>query len=168
MGRFAVCALALLCAACAQSSEPVSPSSSMETASAQIDPTRIDRARGQLPPGYEVAAYTGPLEPVRVWSFADGAVSEPTQCLALAAPAVDSATMRGWSASGPGGIVYAVVAPSHHPELPDADLLADCARWTLTSGRTSGAVIARPGPRIDAAQSVAMSIDVTTVVEGGP
>ncbi|MCH9668680.1 MAG: hypothetical protein K0U80_12590, partial [Actinomycetia bacterium] len=62
MGRFAVCALALLCAACAQSSEPVSPSSSMETASAQIDPTRIDRARGQLPPGYEVAAYTGPLE----------------------------------------------------------------------------------------------------------
>lgn len=162
-----MCALAMLCAACPQSSEPESTSSSTETAFAQIDPTRIDRARGQLPPGYEVATYTGAPEPVRIWSFGDGAVSEPTQCLALAAPAVDSATMRGWSASGPGGIVYAVVAMSHHAERPDADLLAECAQWTLRSGHTSGAVTVQPGPVIDAAQTVAMSIDVTTVVEGG-
>ncbi|MCB0948385.1 MAG: DUF5642 family protein [Mycobacterium sp.] len=159
--------LALFLAACGPSPDAVPPSSSAQAEAVQINPARIDRARGELPEGYEVVGYTGPPAPAMVWSFAGTVVSEPAQCLVLAAPAVDPATKRGWSASGPGGIVYAVVARSSSPELPGAALVGDCAHWTLRSGHTAGTVTAQPGPAIEAAQTVAMSAAVTTVVEGG-
>ncbi|MGB0876295.1 MAG: DUF5642 family protein [Mycobacterium sp.] len=167
MRLLAVLALALLGTGCGQSQQSVATSSAGEAVSRQIDPTRIDRARDQLPNGYEVAAYAGPPAPIALWSFGDEAVAEPSQCLALATPAVDSATTRGWSASGPGGIVYAVVARSSDPKAPDPALLARCEQWTLTSGRATGTVTAHPGPVVDAAQTVAMSTVVTIVVEGG-
>ncbi len=165
---FAVCALALLmgATACGQSPEPAPTPSSTELVSAQIYPARIDRARGELPDGYEVATYRGLPAPITLWSFGDEAVSEPPQCLVLAAPAVDSVATRGWSASGPGGIVHAVVARSSDPGAPDVALLAECARWTLTSGHTTGSVTVHPGPVVDAAPTVAMSTTATTVVEG--
>ena len=166
MRLFAVCALALLCAGCGQSPEPAPPPPPTERRSEKINPARIDRARGELPGGYEVAGYTGPPAPITQWGFADTSVSEPPQCLALAAPALDSATTRGWSASGPGGIVYALVARSSQP-APDAALLAECAQWTLTSRHTTGTVTSQPGPVVDAAQTIAMSTAATTVVEGG-
>ena len=50
---------------------------------------------------------------------------------------------------------------------PGAALPAECAEWTLTSGRTTGTVTAEPGPAVGAAQTVAMSTAVNTVVEGG-
>lgn len=164
---FGVCALALACAACGQSPGPTATSSSTETVWTQINPARIDWARGQLPQGYEVAEYAGPAAPLRLWSFGGVTVSQPPQCRALAEPAVDAATTRGWSASGPGGIIYALAAASGSPEQPESALLAECARWTLTSGHTSGTVTAEPAPDIEAAQTVAMSTAVTTVVEGG-
>lgn len=168
MRLFAVCALVLLGTACGgQSLESAPASSPTESASEEITPARIDRARSELPDGYEVAAYTGPAAPLTLWSFGDRPVSDPPQCLALAEPAVDSTETTGWSASGPGGIVYAAVAPLSHPEAPDAALLAECARWTLTSGHTVGTVTAHPGPVIEAARTVAMSTVATTVVEGG-
>ena len=166
MRPFAVCALALVSAACGQPPVPAPTSSSTETVAAQVDPARIDRARGALPQGYEVAGYTGPPAPVTLWGFGDVPVSEPPQCLALAEPAAELTT-RGWSASGPGGIVYAVIAPPGPAGPPGAALLAECAEWTLTSGRATGTVTAQPGPPVRATQTVAMSADVTTVVEGG-
>lgn len=163
----AVLALALLSTGCGESPQPVAASSSGEAVSPQINPAGIDRARDELPDGYEVAAYAGSPAPITLWSFGDEAASEPSQCLALATPAVDSAATRGWSASGPGGIVYAVVARSSYPEAPDSALLAECVQWTLTSGRATGTVTVHPGPVLDTAQTVAMSTVATVVVEGG-
>lgn len=168
MRLLGVCALALLGVACAQPPEPAAPAPSSATSpSVTVNPARIDRARNGVPDGYEVAGYTGPPTPITLWGFADAAVSEPPQCLALATPAVDPATARGWSASGPGGILYAVVARSVHPQAPDAALIAECAQWTLRSGRTEGTVTGRPGPVVDAAVTVGMNTAATTVVEGG-
>ena len=108
-----MCALALLCAACGRPPEPAATSST-EPRVVSVNPARIDRARSALPDGYEVAGYAEPSAPITLWGFGDAAASEPVQCGALVAPALDPATTRGWSASGPGGIVYAVVARSTH------------------------------------------------------
>jgi len=162
----AVCALALAGVGCAQSSGPAPAPASQTTARLTIDPTRIDRARDALPDGYEVAAYTGPPAPFAVWGFRGSPVTDPAPCAALAAPAVDPGTARGWSASGPGGIVYAVVAGAAGPS-PITAVRADCARWTAVSGHTTGVVTGVPGPDVASAQTVGMSGTATTVVEGG-
>ena len=75
-----------------------------------VEPARIDRARHALPPGYEVAPYTGAPTPLAVWGLAGPVEAQPVQCVELAAPPVRPDSAQGWSASGPGGIVYAVVA----------------------------------------------------------
>ena len=76
----------------------------------QVNPANISRVRGDLPAGYEVADLGGPASPAAFWGFGPGWVTEPPQCGLLAGPPTDDATSKGWSASGPGGIVYAVVA----------------------------------------------------------
>ena len=162
-----VCALAVLAAGCAQPTEPAPAPSSTTSGAGQINPARIDRTRSELPGGYEVARYTTAPAPIVLWGFAEAAVSEPPQCAQLAAPAVDPATTRGWSASGPGGIVHTVVARAHGPQVPGSTLLAECAQWTVASGHTTGTVATRLGPVIDAATTVAMSTTATTLVEGG-
>lgn len=167
MRVFAVGALAVLCAACGTPPEPAPPSSSPTARTVEINPARIERARDRLPEGYEVAGYSGSPAPITLWGFGDAADSEPPQCGALSAPVVDPATTRGWSASGPGGIVYAVVSRAGPPETPAAVLLAECPQWTVSSGHTTGTVSGRTGPAVDAAQTVAMSTAATTVVEGG-
>ena len=161
-----MCALALLCAACGRPPEPAATSST-EPRVVSVNPARIDRARSALPDGYEVAGYAGPSAPITLWGFGDAAASEPLQCGALAAPALDPATTRGWSASGPGGIVYAVVARSTQSQAPDPDLRSDCAQWTVAAGHTTGSVTEQSGPAVDGAQTVSMSTEMTTVVEGG-
>jgi hypothetical protein len=163
---FAVGALVLFCAACGHPPEPAPAASTPAPVNLTVNPGRIDRARAALPDGYEVAGYTGNPTPISLWGLRDAAVSEPPQCAALAAPAVDAATAKGWSASGPGGIVYAVVARAATP-APDAALLADCGRWTVRAGHTSGAVTDRPGPDITAAHTVGMTATTMTSVEGG-
>ena len=164
---FAVCALAVLCVACGAPAEPATAPSSTTDRAAEINPARIERARDDLPDGYEVAGYRGSPAPIMLWGFGDAAVSEPPQCGALSAPAVDPPTTRGWSASGPGGIVYAVVSRALPPEAPAPVLLAECPQWTVSSGHTTATVSGRPGPAVAAAQTVAMSTAATTVVEGG-
>ncbi|MBX7434719.1 DUF5642 family protein [Mycobacterium sp. Y57] len=156
----------MVCGACA--SQTTAPE---ETSSAPvnltIDPTRIDRARVLLPEGYEVTAYPGPPTPLAVWGFGGEAAAQPPQCLELAAPAVDPASARGWSASGPGGIVYAVVAAASRPEAADATLIDECAAWSVAAGHTTGAVTAVPSPAVDAASTTGMRTSAETVVEGG-
>lgn len=167
MRLLAVCSLAVLCVGCGRPADPPTASSAATPTAVAINPARIDRARSELPDGYEVASYEGPPTPITLWGFTDDAASDPVQCRALAAPAVDPGSARGWSASGPGGIVYALVGMATPPTVPDPALRAECARWSLTSAHTSGTVAERHAPDIDGAQTLAMSVAAVTVVEGG-
>ena len=161
-----VCALALTCAACGQTSDPAPVPTSAAPAN-PVNPARIDRAREALPDGYEVSGYAGPPAPFAMWGFRDSAVADPAQCAVLGAPPVDTSSAKGWSASGPGGIVYVVVADGASAAAPGANVLAECEQWTAVSGRTTGNVTALPAPAIDAADTVGMSTAAVTLVEGG-
>ena len=164
-------ALVTLCVvtACGQSgTSPGTSSTDTSGAESHVDPAKITRARGDLPAGYEVADISGPASPVAFWGFGPGWVTEPPACGVLAGPASDGGTTRGWSGSGPGGIVHAVVIGS--PTAPvtfDPAVLADCGQWTVISGNTSGIVNLIEAPAIDGADTVGMSTVATTVVEGG-
>jgi len=159
-------AVALLAAACGASSAPAPGGTSTQTAaSAQVNPARIDRVRGELPDGYEVADIAGPVAPAALWGFGAQWTVDPPRCGALADPAVDPGTTRGWSGSGTGGIVYAVVASAKGGL--DPAVATDCRQWTLSAGRTSGRVTLTPAPTIEGAETVATATATTTVVEGG-
>lgn len=155
--------------ACGQA-DPSSPTSTAASATknAQVNPARITRVRGDLPAGYEVTDAAGPASPALFWGVGPGWVSEPPQCGVLAGPPTDDATTKGWSGSGPGGIVHATVTGS--PTAPvtlDPALLDGCGQWTVASGNTTGTVHLVDAPVIDGAATVGMSTVATTVVEGG-
>jgi Domain of unknown function (DUF5642) len=164
-------ALAVACvvAACGQPDTSTDVSTTTpSSAKRQINPARIDRTRGELPAGYEVADVVGPASPAAFWGFGPGWFTEPPQCGVLAGPTTDDATTQGWSGSGPGGIVHAAVRGS--PTAPvsfDPAVLADCGQWTVTSGNTTGTVSLVEAPSIDGAATVGMDTVATTVVEGG-
>jgi hypothetical protein len=164
----ALVALCLL-TACGQPGTPPAASTAPTSASKpQVNPARISRTRGDLPAGYEVADLSGPASPVAFWGFKPGWVTEPPQCGLLAGPVVDEATTKGWSGSGPGGIVHAVVAGS--PTAPvafDPAVSADCGQWTVTSGNTTGTVNLVEAPAIEGAATIGMATVTKTVVEGG-
>lgn len=164
-------ALAVACVATA-CGQPVTAPDPSRTESrgpeSQVNPSNIGRVRADLPPGYELTELRRPASPVALWGFGPGWVTEPPQCGALAGPATDEATTRGWSASGPGGIVHAVVTGS--PAAPvalDPAVLAECGGWTVASGNTTGTVDLIDAPVIDGATTVGMSTAAATVVEGG-
>lgn len=129
-----------------------------------VDPGNISRARAALPAGYEVTDLAGPASPVAFWGLGAGWSAEPPQCGVLAGPASDASTTKGWSASGPGGIVHAAVVG---PVAFDPAVLADCGQWTVTAGNTTGTVHLVDAPAIDGATTVGMTTDAKTVVEGG-
>ena len=156
-------AVVALCVACAPTTPPA-PAQSSAPGDVVVDPTRIDRARDGLPTGYEVTPYTGAPAPMAVWGLAGPVTAQPAPCAELGAPPVDPGSARGWSASGPGGIVYAVVAATPSAGLATA---ADCDRWTAAAGHTTATVDALPAPRVPAADSLGMATTATTVVEGG-
>lgn len=162
--RATLAAVSLLAVSCG-AADPPSVAPPPASASAQVNPARIDRVRGDLPAGYEVTDIAGPVAPVATWGFGAQWTANPARCGELADPAVDSSTTTGWSGSGSGGIVYAVVAASTGGLDPEA--VANCAQWTVSGGRTSGTVAVAPAPTIEDAQTVATATDVTTVVEGG-
>ena len=103
--------------------------------------------RADLPSGYEVAALSGRAAPVAFWGPGPDWTADPPRCLALADPVADAATTRGWSASGAGGIVYAVVAGS--AATLDRSLIDECGQWTVSAGHTIGSVtfVAAPADR---------------------
>jgi Domain of unknown function (DUF5642) len=125
------------------------------------------RVRADLPAGYEVADTSGRDSPVASWGFGREWVAEPPQCAALASPVEAAGSTRGWSGSGPGGIVYAVVSGSQTPLDFDPALVEGCGHWTLTSGHTAGIVTLVDAPVIQGAPTVGMATTATTVVEGG-
>lgn len=157
--------LAIACGGASRPSSSVTPAPSATAAA--LNPVRIDRARDGLPDGYEVTDVAGRTAPYAQWGLAAGWTADPAQCGPLADPVPAPASAKGWSASGPGGIVYAVVAGSSQPVSFDTAVFADCAQWTVTGGRTTGAVSVTTGPSIDGAETIALSTAATTVVEGG-
>lgn len=127
-----------------------------------VNPAAVARVRSDLPPGYEVGALAEHAAPAAFWGLKPNWTAQPAQCGVLADPGA-GAPVRGWSASGPGGIVYALVAgPGAAATVPDG-----CEAWTLAGGRTTAAVRAVPPPAIADTPTVAMSTVATTVVEGG-
>jgi Domain of unknown function (DUF5642) len=167
---FSSIAVVALCAAgCGEPADPSSAGSSAPvTNSVQVDPANIGRVRTELPAGYEVTDLAGRASPGAMWGFGPGWTADPPQCGALADPVVDAAVTRGWSGSGGGGIVYAVVAGSPPAKVGlDAALLAECGHWTLSAGHTTGSVMFVAAPSIDGVATVGMTTATTTVVEGG-
>ncbi|HET9563741.1 MAG TPA: DUF5642 family protein [Mycobacterium sp.] len=162
--------LVVLCVvtACGQPGTSPATSTAEPSRTESVNPANISRARGELPAGYEVADVAGPASPVAFWGFGPGWVTEPARCGVLAGPVTDGATTRGWSGSGPGGIVHTVVIGS--PTAPvtfDPAVLAECGQWTVMSGNTTGTVNLIDAPLIDGATTVGMATVAKTVVEGG-
>lgn len=156
-------AVCLSAAACGTSPSPAPSTTTVSSAS--VNPARIERVRAELPSGYEVAALTGMAAPVAFWGLGPDWAADPPRCGALADPAAGATTTRGWSASGAGGIVYAMVAGS--TATLDPSLIDDCGQWSVSAGHTSGAVTFVAAPAIDGSATVGLSTTTTTVVEGG-
>lgn len=164
MRVFASCLALTLCAACGQSTPP--PSEATPTGmSHTVDPAHISRVRTELPPGYEVGDLAGRSSPVAFWGLGPQWTADPVQCGALAQPAAPDAPVRGWSASGSGGIVYAAVVDT--TTGLDPALTGACGAWAVSAGHTSARVALVDAPSVDDAETIGMTTDVTTVVEGG-
>ena len=165
MRWFALLAALSLCVAACGDSPSSAPSTASSGSSTQVNPARIERVRTELPSGYEVAGLSGRAAPVAFWGLGPDWIADPQRCGALADPAAGEAATRGWSASGAGGIVYAVVAAS--AAALDPSLIDECGQWTVSAGRTSGSVTLVAAPAIDGAATVGLSTTATTSVEGG-
>lgn len=166
---FALAAVLLVAtAACAprQAPDPTPASSRPETTdnTATVNPARIERVRQDLPAGYEVVAIDPGANAVSLWGFGPDWTAEPAECAASAAP--ETGRSRGWSASGPGGIVYAAVAKATG-EPAESGPDASCGQWSVSGGHSVGTVTRIDAPAIEGAQTAGMSTAVTTVVEGG-
>jgi Domain of unknown function (DUF5642) len=129
-----------------------------------VNPAKVADVRSELPAGYEFANLSGPTSPIAIWGYGRNWVADPPHCGALADPAGD-APVSGWSASGPGGIVYAVVADA--AVGLDPVLAGSCGTWALNGGHTSGTVTLTGAPAIDGAATLGLVTDSATVVEGG-
>jgi hypothetical protein len=164
---FASCLAVALCAACGPSDAPRPAAGSTVSSSqaAGVNVADVARVRGDLPAGYEVADLVGRVAPLAFWGFGPQWVADPPQCGVLADPPVDGATVRGWSGSGSGGIVYVVAAAALG--APDPALIGECGTSTLTAGHTSGTVTTVEAPAIEAATTLGVRTEATTVVEGG-
>ena len=167
MRRLTLCLGMVLClTACAgRESPPTSSSSSVTPAPVVVNPANIKRIRSALPSGYEIADVAGPVSVAGLWGFGPGWSADPAKCAVLADPAPGDAAARGYSASGQGGTVYVVVAAA--PAAPDAGLVAECAQWSMTFAHTTGEVTVGIPPRIDGADTVALTASTRTVVESG-
>lgn len=145
--------------------EPSSATTGLPAHAAVAEPARIGAARSDLPPGYEVGALAGRTAPVALWGLGEPWTVEPPQCTPLVDPPLDSATVRGWSASGPGGIVYAV-AGSVAGGL-DEQLREQCGTFSVVTGRTTAKVETIGAPAVDGASTLGLRTEAATVVEGG-
>jgi hypothetical protein len=157
-------------AGCAAQPNPAPPSSSsspsVSPSSGPVNPANIKRIRPALPAGYEIADVSGPLSAAGLWGFGSGWTATPPQCAALADPAPADPGARGYSASGPGGTVYVVVAVPGQ-DAPDPGLNGECAQWTMTFAHTTGDVNLVEAPPIDGVDTAAMTVTTRMVVESG-
>lgn len=164
MLRAVVAVVALAAAACGG---PPAPPPTSSTTAGHVNPARIDRVRAEVPAGYEFAAVPARASPAELWGYGAGWTADPPQCAVVADPVPDATMTTGWSASGPGGIVYAVVLGSAQPVHLDPAVRHECARWTVSGGQGRGSVTFTPAPTVGDAVTLATATDSITVVEGG-
>lgn len=164
--RLSAAATALvLLAGCGRPSEPP-PAPAQSTPAHHVDPAGVRRVRRDLPPGYEVAPALDVTAPSVIWGLGGVGVANPAHCAPLADPDYGHGQRaQGISGSGPGGTVYAVVVAE--PAALDHALLARCRQWTMTGRRARAHVHLIEAPQIDAAQTIGMTADIVTSVEGG-
>ena len=125
---------------------------------------RVERVRSDLPTGYEFTPLPARAEPIALWGLGPQWTADPASCAALGDPAGDG-PVHGLSASGPGGIVYAVVAAA--AVGLDRATVDACGSWSLSAGHTAGVVTVVDPPVVEGAQTLGLSAEVTTTVEGG-
>ncbi|MBU8809139.1 DUF5642 family protein [Mycolicibacterium goodii] len=161
-------AAAPVIAACGEQAPPSVVSATVtSSAGGPVNPARIDRVRYDLPPGYEVSGFDGRVDPLSQWGFGAGWGAEPPVCGEFAVGAVDPASARGWTGSGSGGIVYAVIATSAATTSAPGPEVADCGEWTVTGGHSTATVTRLDAPVIEGARTTGMAATIVTVVEGG-
>jgi hypothetical protein len=166
MRVFASCLVIASCAACgpSETSAPPEVADPPSAVSEGVNPTRVERVRADLPTGYEFTAVPARAAPVALWGLGPEWTADPSSCAGLGDVGGD-AVVHGWSASGPGGIVYAVVADARVGL--DRAVVDSCGTWSLSVGHTSGVVNVVDPPVVDGAATLGMFTDVTTTVEGG-
>ena len=172
IGPVATPVLTLLVAGCAHSPPPTPSATPTKSPSAHgtvVNPANIKRVVRELPPNYEVSTgIPGGAAPRVIWSLAPDATVKPPQCATLADPGNGrDQSAQGVSASGTGGIVDAVVVAL--PGLADLDhnLVAACARWTMSDGHTTAGVRLTDPPQIDGVETLGMVADTKSSVESG-
>ena len=129
-----------------------------------FDPGRVERVRADLPTGYEFTPLPVRSEPIALWGLGPQWTADPPACAGLGDLA-GGAPAHGWSASGSGGIVYAVVADA--AVAWDQAMVDACGSWRLSAGHTAGVVTVVDPPVVQGAPTLGLSVDVTTTVEGG-
>jgi hypothetical protein len=161
-------AVLLLLAGCAHPGGPP-PAPSVNALVHHVDPGNIRRVRRELPPGYEVAPVTDMTAPPDIWGLGAPGVANPARCAALADPAGGHGQRaQGISGSGTGGTVYAVIAAAPTgPVALDHSLVDQCRQWRMTGRRASARVRLVEAPHIDAAETLGMTVEILTSVEGG-
>jgi Domain of unknown function (DUF5642) len=164
----AAAAVFLLLAGCGQPGQRP-PAPSVSAAARHVDPGNIRRVRRDLPPGYEVAPVVDATAPSGTWGLGGVGVANPARCASLADPGGGHGQRaQGISGSGAGGTVYAVVvAAPAGPLALDPSLVAQCRQWAMTGRRAGAHVHLVEAPHIDGADTVGMTADIVTAVEGG-
>src|ERR1700722_2705999 len=172
IGPVATPVLTLLVAGCAHSPTPTPSATPTKSPSAHgtvVNPANIKRVVRELPPNYEVSTgIPGGAAPRAIWSLATDATVKPPQCATLADPGNGrDQSAQGVSASGTGGIVDAVVVAL--PGLADLDhnLVAACARWTMSDGHTTAGVRLTDPPQIDGVETLGMVAATKSSVGSG-
>ncbi len=162
----------VLLAACAHSHTPspsATPTKSPATNNSAVNPANIKRVVRELPPNYEVTTgIPSGASPRVIWSLEADARAKPPQCATLADPGDGrDQSAQGFSGSGTGGIVDAVVVTLPGRVDLDQGVVAACGRWTMSDGHTTASVRLIDAPRIDGAATVGMVADTKSSVESG-
>ncbi|OBH63791.1 DUF5642 family protein [Mycobacterium sp. E2479] len=167
-----VAVLALALGACGHSSgraPSAVPTKFAPTTAVAVNPANIKRVVRDLPPGYEVTTgIPSAASPRMMWSLGGDPQVKPAKCATLADPGNGRDQLaQGVSGSGSGGIVDAVVVALPGPVDFPEDLVAACAQWSETAGRTVVHVHLTDAPHVDGVDTVGMVADVKSSVESG-
>jgi hypothetical protein len=171
-GPVATSVLTLLMGACAHSptaTPSATPTKSSTARGTVVNPANIKRVVRELPPNYEVTTgVPGGASPRVIWSLESDVTVKPPQCAPLADPGNGrDQSAQGVSASGAGGIVDAVVVALPGSVDLDHNLVAACARWTMSDGHTTAGVRLTDPPHIDDVETLGMVADTKSSVEAG-
>ncbi|OBJ00064.1 hypothetical protein A5660_25665 [Mycobacterium alsense] len=157
--------------ACAHSHAPPAPATPTTPPAHHtvVNPANIKRVVRELPPGYEVTSgIPSGAAPRVIWSLEADARAKPPQCAALADPGAGrDQSAQGFSGSGTGGIVDAVVVTLPGPVDLDPGIVAACARWSMSDGHSTADVRLVDAPHIEGAQTLGMVTDTKSSVESG-